>query len=787
MATLQILKEIMTAVNQQRTEGQDTPGSQGEIKPCDYFDLICGTSTGGLIALMLGRLEFVRVLCRGSARCLANYGVLQTVDDAIQKYKQLANDIFKKEKTFSWNAKYDHKPLERKLKEVVSGSASPLKLDENALLVDNDRPCKSFVVTTNLTSHSAKPVLLRAYETEFEVEPINQKPVKIWEAGRATSAAPTFFGPYKMEDGLEYTDGGTIANNPTELGYQEAGRLWQRRKIDLIVSIGTGPERALTLSSATEEFISPFWFRVLKRVLPRTYFFRLQLAMYSVTAMTNTGRTHERVQENINTFQGITSASAAATPLPRIYFRLNVEDKSALVQLDACDKMDHLMELAKDYINRRNQERDQIATILLKTEVGDQDGLTLPPARSAVADDSSKHSFLFETFLTLVEKGDADTVKTLLERGADVNFTDFIGRTPLMEAAQSGHENVVKLLLEKGANVNSKDKFGQSSLSLAAEKGHQGVVRLLLEKGADIDSKDVNKRTPLLLAAVRGYPDVVRMLLDGGADFDSPDDTGQTPLMQAVEEGHKKVVNMLLDGGANVDSADKKGWTPLRFAVDRKRQDFVVTLLERGAKVNSDGAYGQNLLHVAVETYNEPLVKLFLDRGVDVNSKNSEGNTPLTEVAGGEAERGNESMVKLLLDRGADVNVKDSGVDTPLHSAALFGNEDVVRLLLERNADVDSKGLQDDTALSAAAMGGFEGIVKMLLEGGAKVDSRDAHGNTPLSEAVRYEWNEDIVRMLLERGADVDAKNSKGETPLSIAKSKENWNILKLLESYQSK
>jgi patatin-like phospholipase/acyl hydrolase len=65
VATLQILKEIMNVVKQQWTEGQDTPRSQGEIKPCDYFDLICGTSTGGLIALMLGRLEFVRVPCRG--------------------------------------------------------------------------------------------------------------------------------------------------------------------------------------------------------------------------------------------------------------------------------------------------------------------------------------------------------------------------------------------------------------------------------------------------------------------------------------------------------------------------------------------------------------------------------------------------------------------------------------------------------------------------------------------------------------------------------------------------
>lgn len=29
------------------------------LRPCDFFNLICGTSTGGLIAIMLGRLEMV--------------------------------------------------------------------------------------------------------------------------------------------------------------------------------------------------------------------------------------------------------------------------------------------------------------------------------------------------------------------------------------------------------------------------------------------------------------------------------------------------------------------------------------------------------------------------------------------------------------------------------------------------------------------------------------------------------------------------------------------------------
>ncbi|KAF7507547.1 hypothetical protein GJ744_010338 [Endocarpon pusillum] len=378
---------------------------------------------------MLGRLEY-------------------TVEEAIEKYGKLANDIFKKEKTFSWKAKYDHKPLERKLKEVISDPASPLKLDENTLLVDNDRPCKSFVVTTNLKNNSVKPVLLRAYETEFEVEPINKTPVKIWEAGRATSAAPTYFRPYKMRT----------------LGYQEAGRLWQGRKIDLILSIGTGPERDLTLSNATKELTPLFWRGVVKvgLALKVTYAFRYQLAMYSLMLLTNTGRTHERVQENIKTFKVQNSGSAAGPTLPRIYFRLNVEDRRALVDLDACDKMDELIKLAKDYMNGRNQkqERDQIATTLLKTKVGD--GITLPRARPA-------------------EKGNANAVKTLLERGADAGWKDINGRTPLSWAAENGHEAVVKLLLDTSkVDADSKDsKYGRTPQSWAMKNGHEAVVKLL--------------------------------------------------------------------------------------------------------------------------------------------------------------------------------------------------------------------------------------------------------------------------------------------------------------------
>jgi patatin-like phospholipase/acyl hydrolase len=62
ISSLYILKELMAQVSRQhRAENSQTP--RISPKPCEYFDLICGTSTGGLIALMLGRMRMVNHNC----------------------------------------------------------------------------------------------------------------------------------------------------------------------------------------------------------------------------------------------------------------------------------------------------------------------------------------------------------------------------------------------------------------------------------------------------------------------------------------------------------------------------------------------------------------------------------------------------------------------------------------------------------------------------------------------------------------------------------------------------
>lgn len=73
--------------------------------------------------------------------------------------------------------------------------------------------------------------LLKSYETPSVGE------CELWQAGRATGAAPSYLDPIEM-GGHKFVDGGMKANNPTMIALEEARRLFPGRKIGCIVSLG---------------------------------------------------------------------------------------------------------------------------------------------------------------------------------------------------------------------------------------------------------------------------------------------------------------------------------------------------------------------------------------------------------------------------------------------------------------------------------------------------------------------------------------------------------------------
>jgi hypothetical protein len=106
-------------------------------------------------------------------------------------------------------------------------------------------------------------------------------------------------------------------------------------------------------------------------------------------------------------------------------------------------------------------------------------------ALTAVAQADPKQA-LNDQLYEAARKGDAAEVKTLLDKGADVNAKFRYGATALFKAAERGHTEVVKLLIERGADVTVKDTFyGATALYWATDKGHSGVVRAILTKSPE--------------------------------------------------------------------------------------------------------------------------------------------------------------------------------------------------------------------------------------------------------------------------------------------------------------
>ena len=101
----------------------------------------------------------------------------------------------------------------------------------------------------------------------------------------------------------------------------------------------------------------------------------------------------------------------------------------------------------------------------------------------------------------------------MIERGADVNAKDWLGRTPLHEASAGHSSKAAAALIESGANVNARIDHarvdsGMTPLHLAASgsKRHSRsddatrILAVLIEHGADINAKDSKGRTPLYMA-----------------------------------------------------------------------------------------------------------------------------------------------------------------------------------------------------------------------------------------------------------------------------------------------
>lgn len=226
------IRGIITCVILKYIEEQLQKLDHPNAKIGDYFDLVAGSSTGGLLASIILFPDNTKK---------AKF----SVQEALDLYAKKGDDIFNVKfwehllNPFGlFNEKISEKNLEKQLAEVFG-----------------DLQLKDFIKPCLITSYDIRERRAKLFASHEAKAPLENFYVK--DVCRATSAAPTYFEPARIKSfyNQEFTliDGGVYANNPALCAYAEARKiafskvLNNDKKVDypsvndmIIVSVGTG-------------------------------------------------------------------------------------------------------------------------------------------------------------------------------------------------------------------------------------------------------------------------------------------------------------------------------------------------------------------------------------------------------------------------------------------------------------------------------------------------------------------------------------------------------------------
>jgi ankyrin repeat protein len=288
-----------------------------------------------------------------------------------------------------------------------------------------------------------------------------------------------------------------------------------------------------------------------------------------------------------------------------------------------------------------------------------------------------------------------ELVEHLINSGADVNFTDKKGNTPLMIACKKGDLSIAKLLIENGANPNIQNKYGETALMWSFLEDVQVHY--------DIGSPGYKIETSLVYR-----PEITSLLIKVGARIDQLTTKGKSALSFACALDAGKALDLLIDKLGRFDPTDKDFFLhyPLELIFENDSSTALSVLMKRGMCINAlEENVWEYIARVAYSDRHTEVIRLLLE--------NFSSSLPLSKP--GFLSRTPPSIYSFL--------------HLALQRAVSSGNEETVRMLIGAGAKPDHPTEHEETALFTAIRKFHPKILLILLEQVGKLTYKKENGN----------------------------------------------------------
>lgn len=176
--------------------------------------------------------------------------------------------------------------------------------------------------------------------------------------------------------------------------------------------------------------------------------------------------------------------------------------------------------------------------------------------------------------IAILENKDVEFLDVLIKRGANINSGD---ESALFFALKN--IKLAKFLISQGADVNYKNSFGKTPIFYAVEFKNMDLIKFLIEHGADLNAKYISNNEKMAFAATSYEPFYQNLC--------ALNHTSKTLLMHAAQNSNLEIVELLIENRAKIDSLDDLGNNALDYADTAKNKEIIAYLLSLGLKLNT--------------------------------------------------------------------------------------------------------------------------------------------------------------------------------------------------------